>query len=212
MLTVFYNFTNHTDEVMTQRELIKFPKGQDFVDRWTWDGMDNCYDHFHPFRMSNSCEDYLYVRVIEDDRMLAIGAIRIRWNTRGDMIVESNLETVVCEFTYHYCESPAKRYDLEHIIKTKLYEFLNKRMCSGRCHPPVPPHPDCRPPHPGPCEPCKPVPPHDPNCPYHRGYDDRGLDYRNHSYIPRQCDDRPNPPKNGPYGGTYNAFDDLRRK
>ena len=210
MLNLLYNFTNVVDEGMTQKELMKSPEGADFINRWTWNNQE-CVNGYRRFRKSNTIEDYFYVRIIEEDALQAIGAIRIHWNTKNNLILDTTIQIVQVAKNYHWCEDPAKRYDLEYIIKRKLYSYLNKKMIDNRfecddgcgCYPL--PGPNCPPP-------CPPHRPH-PDChdkPYYVGYDDRGLHYRNHSYQFKPGENEPNPPKNGPYGGTYNAYDDKR--
>lgn len=217
MLTLLYNFTNSIDEMMTQKELMKSPEGNDFISRWTWKNQCSC-DGQPRFRKTNTIEDYFYVRIIEEDALQAIGAIRIHWNTNNNLILDTSIQIVQIAKNYHWCEDPAKRYDLEYIIKKKLYGYLNKKMMENRfgcddqcdCNHTNPNCNHCPPPCPLPCPPHPPVPPCPPcDKPYYRGYDDRGLFYKSHSYVCKPGENEPNPPKNGPYGGTYNAYDDI---
>ena len=207
---IMYNFTNAIDEVMTQQELEKTPEGKDFIRNWTWANQE-CYNGHPRFRRSNTIEDYFYVRLVERDMLLGIGAIRIHWNKNGTFMIDNNMQIVLAGQNFHWCQDPCRQYDLFGIIKEKLYRYLNRKLMSDRycdsdnngcCDYPVPP---CRP---NPCPP--PPPPCPPSCepPYFRGYDDRGLDYKNHRYRPKPDEIRHNPPKHGPYGGIYNANDD----
>lgn len=179
---------------MTLKELIKSPEGADFINKWTWKNTI-CPDGNPRFRKSNTVEDYLYVRIIEEDALQAIGAIRIHWNIKNTLILDTSIQIVQVAKKYHWCEDPAKRYDLEYIIKKKLYDYLGKKMidnrydgndCDCNCHPHH--NPNC---HPLPC------PPVVPDCKPH---------YPPHHH---DCCDLENVPKNGPYGGTYNAYDDM---
>lgn len=186
MLNVMYNFTNAIDEEMTQQDLLKSSAGQDFISRWTWKNQEHISNSKYPrFRKSNTVEDYFYVRIIEDDSLLAIGGIRLHWNKEGTLILDSTLQIVECCQRYHWREDPHQRYDLEHIIKTKLYKYLSRKMntnryCDDYDHDHYRPIPT-PPPHQRPCPP--PPPKHD--C----------------------CWD--NPPIHGPYGGESGVVYDL---
>ena len=212
MINLMYNFTNVTDEVMTQRELEKSPAGVDFIQRWTWPCQDG-YKQYPRFRMTNTVEDYFYVRAIEADMLLAVGAIRIHWDEGSQLMTDNNIQIVLCAHDFHYCEDPRERYDLKNIIQEKLYQYLRSKLDCGRytnrpavcpCPPPPPERP-CTPPPPPP-KPCREEPP------YYRGYDDRGLFYKNHNYRPKCNERHPNRPVNGPYGGTYNAYDEVHHR
>lgn len=192
MLTLLYNFTNTIDESITQKELSKSPEGSDFIARWTWKNQ-SCLDGQPRFRKSNTVEDYLYVRIIEEDALQAIGAIRLHWNTKNNLILDTSTQILQISKNYHWCEDPGKRYDLEYIIKRKLYDYLSKKMINNRyedndccCHQ----HPNC-------CPTPIPYPHHNNCCP-------------SSQYSPHNdCCEYDNVPKNGPYGGTYNAYDDI---
>lgn len=204
MMNIMYNFTNVTDEIMTQKELMKSPEGRDFITKWTWPNQE-CVNEYPRFRISNTVEDYFYVRIVEADLLLAVGAIRIHWKDGCKLMVDNTIQIVLCAHDFNWCEDPRKKYDLESIVKGKIYQYLVNKTIHGRYNN------DCN--RPAPCPP-RPMPPKKHHCgePYHRGYDDRGLWYKAHDYKPKPCEDRPNPPKNGPYGGTYNAWDDICHK
>lgn len=188
MINVMFNFTNVTDEIMTQRELEKSPDGLDFIGKWTWPNQE-CVNKCPRFRCSNTVEDYFYVRLVEADMLLAMGAVRIHWKDGFKMILDTSLQIVMCGAKFQF-ENPYDRYDLEGIIREKLYQYLAEKMIHGRyhCEHPAQPCPRPCPPPPRPCPPHPPRPPMPPHPPCNHG----------------------NPPKNGPYGGTYNAYDELR--
>lgn len=178
LANIVYNFSSVVDEEMTQKELENNPTGQNFIEEWTWPKQHG--QHGRPrFRRSIISDDYFYVRLIDHDCLLGIGAIRIHWNKEGTLILDTHLRIVHKNFNFEY-EGP--RYDVDAIIQEKLYRYLMQKIMNGRngdcpdrrpCPPPPPPP---RPPHPP--KPCPPPP-------------------------------KPNLPKNGPYGGVYNAWDDV---
>jgi hypothetical protein len=199
-----------TDEVMTQRDLQKSPAGQNFISKWTWPLNENDKGKYPRFKRTNTIEEYFFVRVVEGDKLLGIGAIRIHWDGDGDFVLDTSMEMTKVVADYHYTMDPHKAHDVEGLIKTKLSGHLILRLSTGRygrnmMPPAIEAHPHHHDHHHdhgdyGRCE-------H--QHPFHRGHDDRGYDYRNHHYEGKPCENRPNPPKNGPYGGVYNAYDDI---
>lgn len=205
MMNLMYNFINVTDEVITQKSLEKTPSGQSFIDRWTWPRHPEDARQPLRFKRTNTVEEYFYARVVENDTLLGIGALRILWDNDGDFVRETSMEIEHTTLDYQFRSHPHMNNDVTGIIKSKLYQQLQLRLASGRfgrsmCVEPEMHHncyhehhethhknPAC-------------------NAPYHRGFDDRGYDYRNHQYPHAP---RVNPPVNGPYGGVYNAYHDV---
>src|SRR5699024_5035553 len=104
------------------------PEGNDFIENWTWPNQEPVCPNTPRFRKSNSIEDYFYVRLIEEDHLVAIGGLRVHWNRDGKLILDTTIQIAQAGTNYHWCENPNTHYDTRHIIKTKLYQYLNHKM------------------------------------------------------------------------------------